>query len=71
MKVKVLVAVFFVLVFSATATFAAMKYQCYSYLNGKPHKAVYVTADNNEQAVQMACEKFKKLGIKFEAVQCK
>ena len=56
---------------AAGAAFAAMKYECYSYRNGKPDKMVHVTADNNNQAVELACERFKKLNIVYDYVQCK
>jgi hypothetical protein len=59
-------------VFSLTAlAFAAMKYECWYYKNGKPDKMVHVVADNNKQAVQLACDKFKDLDIIYEYVQCK
>lgn len=31
----------------------------------------HVTADSNDQAVELACEKFKKMGLSFDYVQCK
>lgn len=68
---KLLIATSLIFLFSIGTAFAVLKYQCYSYKNGKPDKMVHVTADNKEQAVQLACEKFKKLGIKYESVQCK
>ena len=56
---------------AAGAAFAAMKYECYSYRNGKPDKMIHVLADNNEQAVVLACERFKKMDIIYDYVRCK
>lgn len=56
---------------AAGAAFAAMKYQCYTYKNGKPDKMTHVTANSNDQAVELAYEKFKKMGLSFDYVQCK
>ena len=72
MKFKSIFSIAAVLVLlAAGAAFAAMKYQCYSYRNGKPDKMVHVVADSNSQAVELACERFKKLNIVYDYVQCK
>ncbi|MDR1084000.1 MAG: hypothetical protein LBP22_03870 [Deltaproteobacteria bacterium] len=56
---------------AAGVAFAAMSYECWSYRSGKPDKMVHVSANNNDQAVGLACEKFKKLGIRYDYVKCK
>ena len=48
-----------------------MKYECWAYKNGKPDKMVYVVADNKGEAETLAWEKFRKLGIEPESVNCK
>ncbi len=49
----------------------SMKYECWAYKNGKPHKMVYVTAENKSEAEALAWEKFRNLGIEPESVNCK
>ena len=72
MNLKRIVSIAAVLtLLTAGAAFAAMKYECWAYKNGKPDKMVHVTADNNDQAVGLACEKFKKLDILYDYVKCK
>ncbi len=48
----------------------AMKYTCWAYKNGKPNKMVYVTANNRDEAVRMAWDKFRSLGIEPDSVNC-
>lgn len=71
MTLKRIIFLSCLMLLAAGAAFAAMKYECYSYRNGKPHKMVHVVADNNAQAVELACEKFKKLDILYDYVKCK
>ncbi len=49
----------------------SMKYECWAYKNGKPDKMVHVVASNKTEAEQLAWDKFKKLGIKPDSVNCK
>lgn len=60
---------FLVIGFSQVAM-ATMSYQCWNYPDGHPDKMVYVTANSNDEAVQLAVEKFKRLGAKG-VVKCK
>ena len=48
-----------------------MKYECWSYKNGKPDKMVYVSASNREEAIALAWQKFRSLGIEPEHVTVK
>lgn len=50
---------------------AGMKYECWTYLGGKPDKMVKVVADNKNDAVTLATAKFRDLGRKFDYIQCK
>ena len=50
---------------------AGMKYECWTYIGGKPDKMVYVVADNKNEAVELGIAKFLNLGSKFDYVQCK
>ena len=71
MKIKLVVYSLVSLVLLAGTAYAAMSYECWAYKNSKPYKMVHVSADNNNQAVGLACEKFKKLDILYDYVKCK
>lgn len=49
----------------------SMKYECWAYKNGKPDKMVNVTANSKSEAEQLAVEKFQKLGISYDYINCK
>lgn len=49
---------------------ASMKYECWTYVGGKPGKMTHVVAGSNAAAVRLAEEKFRNLGAKG-AVRCK
>jgi len=49
----------------------SMKYECWAYVNGKPHKMVNVTANSKAEAEQQAAEKFQSLGISYDYINCK
>ena len=58
--------------FSATSpSHASMKYECWSYKSGDLGKMTYVTADNNDEAVQLAAVKFDDLSVTYDNVKCK
>ncbi|EKV32251.1 hypothetical protein C882_3315 [Caenispirillum salinarum AK4] len=59
------------LALGAGSAAASMSYECWTYKNGSPHKMTHVTADSNSEAVELAEEKFKRLGIKGLPVKCK
>jgi len=48
----------------------SMKYECWSYKDGKPFKLVYVTANSKSEAEQIAWQKFRDMGISPEKVNC-
>ena len=50
---------------------ASMKYECWTYVNGKPDKMTYVVANKNNEAVELGKAKFRDMGSKFDYVQCK
>ena len=50
---------------------ASMSYECWAYKNGSPWKMVHVSANNKSQAIDLAWDKFKNLGISPQKVNCK
>jgi len=48
-----------------------MKYECWTYINGKPDKMTYVSEPDNATAQILAREKFEKLGCKYDYIKCK
>lgn len=50
---------------------ASMKYECWTYVGGKPDKMTYVVANNKGEAKELAKAKFKDMGTRFDYVQCK
>ncbi len=50
---------------------ASMNYECWAYKNGSPWKMVHVSANNKSQAIDLAWDKFKNLGISPQKVNCK
>jgi len=48
-----------------------MTYECWAYKNDKPYKMVKVSANNKEEAIMLAWEKFRSLGIEPESVTAK
>lgn len=54
------------------ANFAfASEYECFRYVDGKPTGTyVKVSASSKAEAEKKALEKFKKLGGKFDGVNC-
>lgn len=53
------------------SSFAGMSYECWSYKGGDLGKMVHVTADDRNQAAQLAADKFKNLSVSFDNVKCK
>lgn len=49
----------------------AMSYECWAYKNGKPDKMTHVSANSKEEAISLAWEKFRELGINPEKVTAK
>ena len=73
MSIRLLVSgvLLFGLTMAGTAH-ASLKYECWTYKNGKPYKMTHVVADNKDQALKLAAEKFKKLDIgSYDSLQCK
>jgi hypothetical protein len=56
---------------AANEAHATMSYECWTHPGGKPDKMVHVSADNNSQAVALAIEKFKAIGVNPVGVTCK
>jgi len=50
---------------------ASMSYECWAYKNGSPWKMTHVSANNKSQAIDLAWNKFKDLGINPQSVNCK
>lgn len=71
MKMRLVVYALASLVLLCGTAYAGMKYECWAYKNNKPHKMVHVVAENKGQAVDLACDKFKKLDILYDYVKCK
>jgi hypothetical protein len=71
MKMKIVALSALAVLLSLSTAYAIMKYECWTYRNGKPDKMVHVEANNNEEAVFLAKEKFRKLECPFEYVKCK
>jgi hypothetical protein len=68
---KMIIAIVGALALGVSAN-ASMKYECWTYEGGQPQKMVYVYADNNAQAVDLAWIKFEEiLGKKPLSVKCK
>ncbi len=49
----------------------SMSYECWAYVNGKPHKMVHVTANSKSEAEQLAAQKFQYLGVNYDYINCK
>ena len=50
----------------------ASTWTCYRYVNGSPTGGfVKVSASSKQEAQQKAYEKYKKLGYKFDSINCK
>ncbi|MBF0203028.1 MAG: hypothetical protein HQK67_01665 [Desulfamplus sp.] len=58
------------LVFTSIA-YAAMSYECWRYVNGKPEGYISVTADSREEAETKAYARFKELGSQIDYCKCK
>jgi len=48
-----------------------MKYECWTYKDGKPYKMTYVSASSNEEAQILAAEKFQNMGVTYDYIKCK
>ena len=48
-----------------------MKYECWTYVNGKPGKMTTISAPDNVTAQILTREKFEKLGCKYDYIKCK
>lgn len=50
----------------------SIRYECWAYNNGTPLRMVYISADNDSDAVRKAWEKFRNV-IQFgpDSVKCK
>jgi len=48
-----------------------MTYECWAYKNGKPDKMVKVSASSRDEAIALAWQKFRSLGIEPESVTVK
>ncbi|GHT96278.1 hypothetical protein FACS1894116_13130 [Betaproteobacteria bacterium] len=55
---------------SSNEALASMSYECWTYPNGHPDKMVKVSADNNPEAVRLAIEKFRSIGVSPVGVKC-
>ena len=49
----------------------SMSYECWAYVNGKPHKMVHVIANSTSEAESLAWGKFRNLGVNPESVNVK
>jgi hypothetical protein len=49
----------------------ANSYECWAYKNGKPDKMLKVSANNKEEAIILALEKFKGIGINPDFINVK
>jgi len=49
----------------------ARTYECWSYKNGKPDKMVKVSANDKNEAIMLAWEKFRKIGVNPDSVNVK
>lgn len=54
----------------SSSSFAG-SYECWRYVSDKPQGYVSVSASSNSDAVQIAHQKFDKLGKKVEYIKCK
>jgi len=50
---------------------ASMKYECWTYVGGKPDKMTAVVANSKSEAVELSTAKFRDMGVRFDYVQCK
>lgn len=46
----------------------ALKYTAWAYRDNKPYKMTYVIADNKEEAIHQAYEKFIQMKINFDYI---
>jgi len=68
---KIILGVVLLAAFSlSSGAIASMKYECWTYIDGKPDKMTYVTADNKSEAQSLAEEKFENLGRKWDYIKC-
>ncbi|MBF0574242.1 MAG: hypothetical protein HQK69_10900 [Desulfamplus sp.] len=58
------------LVFTAIA-YAAMSYECWRYVNGKPIGFINVEADSKEEAETKAYARLKESGSQIDYCKCK
>ena len=72
MKMRIFLSAILLFGLMAGTAHASLKYECWTYRNGKPYKMTHVVADNKDQALKLAAEKFKKLDIgSYDSLQCK
>lgn len=50
---------------------ASMKYECWTYVGGKPDKMTAVVANSKSEAVELGTAKLRDMGVRFDYVQCK
>ena len=68
---KLVFGVLAVAIMMSLSAQASMSYECWAYKNGSAWKMVHVSANSKSQAVDLAWDKFKNLGIKPQSVNCK
>lgn len=71
MKKTILGVVGLALVTLSSASMASLKYECWTYRNGSPDKMIYITANNKSDAESQAPSRFRKVGAKWDYIQCK
>jgi len=49
----------------------ARSYECWAYKNGKPDKMIKVDANNKDEALSKAWEKFRNIGVNPDSVNVK
>ncbi|EXJ09061.1 MULTISPECIES: hypothetical protein [Nitrincola] len=70
--IKVIMVTAGFLLVSAGNAHANLKYECWTYVNGKPDKMTHVVAANKGQAETLAVAKFRDIGVpRFDSVSCK
>lgn len=61
-----------VVLLGTSSASASMRYECWTFVAGKPDRMTQVVADNKAQAEKLATQKFRQLGVpRFEGVRCR
>lgn len=54
----------------SSASIASTKYECWTYVNGKPDKMTKIVASSKSSAQDQAPSKFRDLGARFDYIKC-